>query len=180
MSVPAADGAGELMIRAAEPGDVDTIYGFIKDLAAYEREPEGVTGTPEMLRASLFGAHPACEALLAFARVGGGEGEGEPLGFALFHGTFSTWECNSGLWLEDLWVSESARGMRVGYRLLAALAALAVERGCARLEWVALDWNETALRFYERIGAERLSDWELHRLERDSLAHVAAAAVDAG
>jgi GNAT superfamily N-acetyltransferase len=158
----------ELVIRPAGPDDIDTIYGFIEQLAAYEREPDAVTGTPEMLREALFGERPAAEALLA-------EQGGEPVGFALFHGTFSTWECNAGLWLEDLYVTERVRGDGVGYRLITALAALAVQRGCSRLEWVALDWNEPALNFYARLGAERLSDWQMHRLQDESLRRVAAA-----
>ncbi|HEX4431370.1 MAG TPA: GNAT family N-acetyltransferase, partial [Frankiaceae bacterium] len=99
--------------------------------------------------------------------------DGSPAGFALFHGTFSTWECLPGIWLEDLFIPDRHRRAGVGYALLSHLASLALERGCPRLEWVALDWNELALGFYKRLGAERKSDWELHRLQGAALERVA-------
>ena len=158
--------AGAVSVRPATPDDVETIYCFIVELAEYERAPDQVTGTPEMLRASLFGARPAAEALVA-------ESAGEPVGFALFHSTFSTWECAAGIWLEDLYVPERLRRGGVGGALLAAVAAIASARGCPRMEWHALDWNDPALRFYERLGARRLSTWQLHRLSGAALARVA-------
>ncbi len=161
--------AGAVSIRPATPADAETIYGFIVELADYERAPDQVTGTPEMLRESLFGARPAAEALVA-------ESAGEPVGFALFHSTFSTWECAAGIWLEDLYVPERLRRGGVGGALLAAVAAVAVDRGCPRMEWHALDWNDPALSFYERLGAARLSAWELHRLSGAALARVAGGA----
>lgn len=154
-------------VRPATADDVAQIYAFVVELAVYEREPDAVTGTPEMLADALFGPAPSAEALVA-------ELDGEPAGFALFHGTFSTWECLPGIWLEDLYVPDRHRRAGVGRALLARLASLALERGCPRLEWHALDWNETALGFYQRLGAERLSAWELHRLDGDTLARVAA------
>jgi GNAT superfamily N-acetyltransferase len=160
-------GPGEVRVRAATPDDVEQIHAFIVELAVYEREPDGVTGTPEMLADALFGPQPSAEALIA-------ELDGEAVGFAVFHGTFSTWECLPGIWLEDLFIPERHRRAGAGGALLSYLAALALERGCPRLEWVALDWNELALGFYERVGAERLSDWELHRLTGDALRRVAA------
>ena len=159
--------AGEVRVRAATPEDVPQIYDFIVALAVYEREPEGVTGTPEMLADALFGPHPSAEAVLA-------EVDGEPAGFALFYRTFSTWECEPGIWLEDLFVPESHRRSGAGFALLSHLAALALERAWPRLEWCALDWNELALGFYQRLGAERMSEWELHRLQGDSLRRVAS------
>jgi GNAT superfamily N-acetyltransferase len=158
---------GQVLVRAATPDDVPQIHAFIVELAVYEREPDAVTGTPEMLAAALFGDHPAAAALIA-------EVDGEPAGFAVFHGTFSTWECEPGIWLEDLYVPDRYRRAGVGRALITRLAALAIERGCPRLEWNALDWNELALGFYRRLGAERLSAWELHRLQGASLARVAA------
>ena len=152
-------------VRAATAGDVEQIYRFIVELATYERAPEQVVGTPELLGEALFGPRPSAEALVA-------ELDGTAAGFALFHGTFSTWECRAGLWLEDLYVSPVNRRAGVGEALLSRLAAIAVERGCPRLEWNALDWNEPALRFYERLGATRLSDWELHRLSGEALRRV--------
>jgi GNAT superfamily N-acetyltransferase len=154
-------------VRPAAPGDVEQIYAFITELAAYERAPEQVTGTPELLRQALFGSAPSAEALIAEIRD-------EVVGFALFHGTFSTWECRPGIWLEDLYVPVAHRRAGVGGILLRRVAAVAVERGCSRLEWNALDWNEPALSFYAKLGAERLAEWELHRLDGDALAHLAA------
>lgn len=159
--------AGQVRVRAATPDDVPQIYAFIVQLAAYEREPDAVTGTPEMLAEALFGRRPSAEALIA-------ELDGEPAGFAVFHGTFSTWECQPGIWLEDLYVPDRYRKAGVGRALLTDLAALALQRGCPRLEWHALDWNELALGFYQRLGAERMSAWELHRLQGEALVRVAA------
>jgi GNAT superfamily N-acetyltransferase len=158
--------AGAVRVRPAESGDVPQIYGFIRELAEYERAPDAVTGTVELLHEALFGAAPSAEALIA-------EISGAAAGFALFHGTFSTWECRPGLWLEDLYVPPSQRRAGVGGVLLSAVAAVAVERGCARLEWNALDWNDPALRFYATLRARRLSEWELHRLDGEALARVA-------
>jgi GNAT superfamily N-acetyltransferase len=154
----------EVSVRPAGPEDVATMFGFIRELASYERAPEAVTGTPEMLHEALFGSRPSAEALLAV----GGEPR-EQLGFALFHGTFSTWECRPGIWLEDLFVPERWRRSGVGGALLRALAAIAVQRGCARLEWTALDWNAPALTFYAGLGAERLEQWTTHRLHGAAL-----------
>jgi GNAT superfamily N-acetyltransferase len=158
--------AAEVRVRSATRDDVEQIYAFIVELAVYERAPGSVTGTPELLAAALFGPQPSAEALI-------GEVDGAPAGFALFHGTFSTWECRPGIWLEDLFVPDSQRGTGVGRALLSRLAQLAIERDCARVEWHALDWNELALGFYERLGAERMSEWELHRLAGDALHSVA-------
>ncbi|HET8977878.1 MAG TPA: GNAT family N-acetyltransferase [Solirubrobacteraceae bacterium] len=162
-----AGAGGQVRIRPATPDDVDLIYAFIVELAEYERAPEEVTGTPELLAESLFGAAPSAEALIA-------ELDGTPAGFAVFHGTFSTWECRPGIWLEDLYVPERFRRAGIGRALLRHLAAVTVERGCTRLEWTALDWNTPALAFYEGLGASRLSAWELHRLDGEALRRVAA------
>jgi GNAT superfamily N-acetyltransferase len=145
-------------VRAAEPPDAQLIFTLIQQLAEYERARDQVTGTPDLLAESLFGEHPSAEALIA-------EREGEAVGFALFHGTFSTWECRPGLWLEDLFVPPEHRRGGVGRVLFAAVASVALERGCTRLEWAALDWNEPALDFYEKLSARRLDDWIIHRLE---------------
>jgi GNAT superfamily N-acetyltransferase len=153
-------------VRPATPGDVEQIHAFVVELAEYERAADQVTGTVAMLREALFGPRPAAEALIA-------EVDAQAVGFALFHGTFSTWECAPGLWLEDLYVPPRHRRAGAGAALLSALARIAVERDCRRLEWHALDWNELALGFYERLGAERLSAWELHRLSGEALHRVA-------
>ena len=156
----------QVTIRFAQPGDVEVIYGLIVELATYERAPEQVVGTPEMLARELFGERPSAEALIA-------EIDGEPVGFALFHGTFSTWECRAGIWLEDLYVPPEHRRLGVGGKLLSELAKITMQRGCARLEWTALNWNTPALDFYAKVGAERMSDWSNHRLTGDALARVA-------
>ena len=97
------------------------------------------------------------------------EENGSGVGFAIFHGTFSTWECRAGLWLEDLFVLAEHRRGGVGEALLRHVARIAVERDCARFEWAALDWNTPALQFYEKLGAEALGEWKLHRLSADAL-----------
>jgi GNAT superfamily N-acetyltransferase len=158
--------SGQVRVRAATPEDVPQIYEFIVELAVYEREPDAVTGTHQMLADALFGSRPVAEALIA-------EVDGEVVGSAVFHGTFSTWECLPGIWLEDLFVPERHRRVGAGHALLSHLAAMAIERGYPRVEWCALDWNELALGFYERLGAERMSEWEMHRLEGAALERVA-------
>lgn len=160
-----------VLVRPAGPTDVELIYRLIVELATYERAPEQVVGTPEMLARELFGDKPSAEALIA-------ELDGQPAGFALFHGTFSTWECRPGIWLEDLYVPPEHRRHGVGRALLAELARITVERGCARLEWTALDWNTPALDFYVKLGARPMRDWIQHRLEGERLTAVAAGAPD--
>lgn len=156
-------------VRPAQEPDVELIYSLIVALAEYERAPEEVVGTPELLGKWLFGEAPAAEALI-------GEVDGVAAGFALFHGTFSTWECRPGLWLEDLFVLPEFRRFGVGGRLLGNVARLAVDRGYTRVTWTALDWNEMALGFYRKIGATVLDQWTNHRLSGTTLEAVAAAA----
>lgn len=142
------------------------IFSLILELAAYERAPEQVKGDERLLAEALFGHKPAAEALIA-------ELGGDPVGFALYYATFSTWECRPGIWLEDLYVPPEHRRAGVGQALLSQLAAVAVERGCTRLEWSALDWNAPALDFYAKLGATRLDQWRVHRLDGDALSRVA-------
>ena len=156
-------------LRPACEEDVDLIHALIVALAEYEREPDAVVGTPAMLRRWLFGDAPAAEAVIA-------EVDGEPAGFAIFHGTFSTWECAPGIWLEDLFVLPEQRRHGVGQLLLAHLARITVERGYTRLGWAALDWNEMALGFYRKLGADVLDEWKMHRLSGEALRAVAASA----
>jgi GNAT superfamily N-acetyltransferase len=160
-------------IRPAEPRDVELIFTLIQELADYERAPDQVRGTRELLAEALFGEHPAAEALIA-------ERAGSPMGFALFYVTFSTWECRPGLWLEDLFVPPEHRRSGVGRALLGALAATALERGFTRLEWVALNWNEPALDFYEKLSATRLDEWVIHRLDGPRLEAAAVGAPPPG
>ena len=135
---------------------------MIVALAEYERAPDAVAGTPELLSEALFGASPTAEAIIA-------ERDGSRIGFALFYSTFSTWECRPGIWLEDLFVLPEHRRGGVGEALLRHVAGIAVARGCTRLEWVALDWNVPALSFYDKLGAEVLDEWLGHRLEGERL-----------
>ena len=165
----------QVRIRDARPDDVGQIFGWIVELAEYERAPEQVRGTPELLERALFGPAPTAEAVIAERRAGEGEGDGDwaPAGFALFHLTFSTWECRPGIWLEDLYVPPAGRRAGVGGALISHLAQITVSRGYTRLQWAALDWNQLALDFYDKIGAERLHEWKIHRLDGDALARVA-------
>ena len=156
-----------MSVRPATPGDVELIVKLVRDLAEYERAVDQVRATPELMREALFGAHPAAEALIA-------EVDGRAVAFALFHHTFSTWEGRRGIWLEDLYVPPEFRRLGVGRRLLERLAQVTVERGGTRLGWAALDWNTPALDFYAKLGASRLGEWEMLRLEGAALARLAA------
>ena len=155
-----------LRIREAEPADVALIFSLIVELADYERARERVVGTPELLAESLFGDDRVAEAVIA-------QVDGETAGFALWFRTFSTWLCRPGLWLEDLYVSPRLRRGGVGRALLGHVARVAVQRGYGRVEWSALHWNTLALDFYEALGAERLHEWQVHRLEGEALERVA-------
>jgi GNAT superfamily N-acetyltransferase len=149
----------DFAIRAAAPGDVPEILRLIGELAEYEKLAHMAVGTPDMLHASLFGARPAAEAMIA-------ERGGRAVGFALYFTTFSTFLCRPGLYLEDLFVEPAHRGSGIGKALLARLAGLAAERGCGRLEWRVLDWNEPSIRFYEALGASLMKEWILVRMTR--------------
>jgi GNAT superfamily N-acetyltransferase len=153
-------------IRPATPADVPLILGFVRDLAAFEREPDAVHATEAMLHEALFGDRPAAEAVLA-------EEEEGACGFALFFHSFSTWAGRRGLYLEDLYVTPAARGRGVGTALLRHLAALAVTRGCARFEWSVLDWNADAIGFYRAMGATGMDGWTVQRVEGEALARLA-------
>lgn len=146
--------------------DVPLILEFVRGLAEYERLPHAVVATEERLQQTLFGAHPAAEVLLAHRGA-------EPAGFALYFHNYSTFLARSGIYLEDLFVRPEFRGAGVGRRLLAELARLAVERGCHRLEWSVLDWNEPAIGFYRRLGAVAMDEWTVFRLTGDALGALA-------
>jgi GNAT superfamily N-acetyltransferase len=157
-----------MRIRFAGPGDLDVIIELIRALAEYEREPDAVRLERETLGRHLFGPRPYAEVLLA-------EDAGGVQGFALFFHNFSTWEGRPGIYLEDLFVRPEARGRGYGRALLARLAALAMERGCARLEWAVLDWNEPAIGFYRALGAVAMDEWTTYRLTGEALARLADA-----
>jgi GNAT superfamily N-acetyltransferase len=155
-----------LRIRPVEEADVGLLFALIVELAEYEKLADRVAGDAEVLRRTLF-EQRAAEALLL-------ELDGEAIGYAIFFTTFSSFECRSGIWLEDVYVRPEKRRGGVGRALMEHLAALALKRGHVRLEWCALDWNEPALRFYEKLGARTLDDWIIHRLDRAGMARVSA------
>ncbi len=158
-----------LTIRPATPADLPLICELIRDLAEYERLADAVRFDPAVLGEKLFGARPYAEVVI-------GELDGAAQGFALFFHNFSTFEGRPGIYLEDLFVREPARGSGLGQALLAHLAALAVERDCARLEWSVLDWNAPAIGFYQKLGAQAMDDWTIMRLDGAALTGLAAAA----
>ena len=146
-------------LRSATAADVPLILSFIRALADYEKLSHEVEASEEKLRATLFptNGRPAAECVLAFA-------DAQPAGFALFFTTYSTFLAKPGIWLEDLFVKPELRGRGVGKALVLHLAKLANERGCGRLEWSVLDWNQPAIDFYEALGAKRMTQWQICRL----------------
>jgi GNAT superfamily N-acetyltransferase len=158
-----------LSIRPAAPADVRLLLELIRQLAVYERRERDAVGTEALLAEHLFGERPAAEAVVA-------ELDGEPVGFALWFTTFSTFLTRPGIWLEDLFVLPERRRNGIGRALLAHVAALALARGCARLEWSALDWNEPALALYRALGARLQDEWITHRLDGEPLRMLAAEA----
>ena len=149
-------------IRAAVEGDVPLILAFIRELAEYENLSHEVSATEEVLKESLFGERCVAEALLAHSG-------GEPAGFALFFHNFSTFLGRPGIYLEDLYVRPEFRGSGIGRALLVHLAKLAKERGCGRLEWWVLDWNEPSIGFYKNLGAVAMDDWTVYRVTGEAL-----------
>jgi GNAT superfamily N-acetyltransferase len=154
-------------IEPATERDVPLILRLIKGLAEYEKLSHEVTATEDALRASLFGDRMDAEVVIARAAS-------EPVGFALFFHTYSTFLAQRGLYLEDLFVMPAWRGRGAGRALLTYLARLAIERHCGRLDWVVLDWNEPAIRFYKSLGAQLMEDWTVNRLTGDALHRLAA------
>ncbi|MBH1997947.1 MAG: GNAT family N-acetyltransferase [Sphingomonadaceae bacterium] len=155
-----------IIIREATPADLVTIHSFILALADYEKLAHAVKAEPETLARYLFGPRPMAEVLIA-------ELDGTALGFALFFHNFSTFEGRPGLYLEDLFVLPQARGLGAGRALLARLAALAIERDCARLEWSVLDWNAPAIALYRAIGAQPMDEWTVQRVDGAALVALA-------
>ena len=158
-----------LHLRNATVDDVPLILAFVRELAAYEKLEDEVTATEDDLRRSLFGTPREAEVRIA-------EWDGAPAGFVLFFHNFSTFLGRPGLYLEDLFVREAFRGRGIGRSLLADLARLARRRGCGRLEWWVLDWNESAIGFYEKLGAESMREWVTFRLTGDHLKRLADSA----
>jgi GNAT superfamily N-acetyltransferase len=149
-------------IRAATASDVSAMHALMYQLAEFEKLTHLFTGTPELLADALFGAHPAAEALVA-------DDAGKIVGYALFFHNYSTFLGRRGLYLEDLYIEPTQRGTGLGTAMLRKLAAIAVERQCARFEWSVLDWNEPAIRFYEKMGATVFPDWRVVRVTGDAL-----------
>ncbi len=158
--------SSSLTIRAAGPGDAGQILEFIRELAQYERLAHEVVATEETIKSTLFGVRPAAEVVIA-------EWDGQPAGFALFFPTYSTFLAKAGIWLEDLYVRQEFRGRGIGESLLSHLAMLSLERDCGRLEWAVLDWNQPAIDFYSRLGAEAQDQWTTWRLIGESLKDLA-------
>jgi GNAT superfamily N-acetyltransferase len=154
------------LIRPATPDDVPLVLRFVRELAAYEREPDAVEATEELLHESMFGPRAVAEGLIA-------EADGAPVGFAVFFHNFSTWTGRPGIYLEDLYVTPDARGSGAGKALLRHLAGLAIDRGCARFEWAVLDWNTPAIDFYRAMGALPQDEWTVQRVSGDALARLA-------
>lgn len=157
----------DLVVRPATEEDVPLILALIRELAEYERLSHEVTATEEDLRRSLFGERRFAEVLLAYL-------ENEPAGFAFFFHNFSTFLGKPGIYLEDLYVRPEHRGSGLGKAMLSRLARLAKERGCGRLEWWVLDWNGTAIGFYQKLGAVPMDDWTVYRVTGEALDELAA------
>lgn len=155
-----------LEIRPTTEADVPVIVELIRALAEYERAPEAVVATEAGLREVLFGAKPGAEVLLALEN-------GEAVGFAVYFHNFSTWLGRPGLYLEDLFVRPEKRGKGYGRALLERLARIAKERGCGRMEWAVLDWNDPAIQFYRKLGAKPMDEWTVFRLTEDGIAELA-------
>jgi GNAT superfamily N-acetyltransferase len=156
----------QLVIRTTTEADIPVIIGLIRDLAEYERAPDAVVATEAGLREVLFGSKRSAEVLLAL------ENE-EPVGFAVFFHNFSTWLGRPGLYLEDLFVRPEKRGKGYGRALLERLAQIAKGRGCGRMEWAVLDWNDPAIQFYRKLGAQPMDEWTVFRLTEEGIAKLA-------
>jgi len=158
--------SADFQIRPADVDDVPIILELIRDLATYERAPDEVVATEEQLVDVLFGERPVAEVLLAFE-------EKSPVGFAVYFYNFSTWLGRAGLYLEDLFVKPEKRGKGYGRALLVELAQIARNRGCGRMEWAVLNWNEPAIKFYRALGAQPMHEWTVFRLTRPEIAKLA-------
>ncbi|MFT2211101.1 N-acetyltransferase family protein [Rhizobium giardinii] len=154
-------------IREATSADAGTILRFITELAIYEKAGHEVEATVETITESLFGPNSVSHAAIC-------ERDGVPVGFAVWFFSYSTWQARNGLYLEDLYVTPDQRGTGAGRLMLRYLARIAVEKGCGRFEWSVLDWNEPAIKAYQTIGAEPLSEWTRYRLTGAALESFAA------
>ncbi len=156
-----------MQIRPASLSDIPTILNFITELAIYEKAEHEVIATAHTLEETIFNPDSHVSALIC-------EHNNEPVGFAVYFFNYSTWLAKPGLFLEDLYVTPSARGHGFGKALLSHLAGIAVEKGCGRFEWNVLDWNQPAIDFYESLGAKPQSEWIGYRLTGEALSKLAA------
>ncbi len=161
-----------IRIEEATVEDVPLILSFIRELAEYERELQRVTATEETLRATLFGPKPSAEAVIAYENDEAFENH-EPVAFAIYFFSYSSFFGRPNLYLEDLFVRPAARGAGVGRQLLAFLARRANERGCQRMEWSVLNWNAPAIAFYQKLGAEPVRDWTVFHLNKEEMEKLA-------
>ena len=162
-----AGSAPDLVIRPVTPEDMEVLANLVRELAVYEKLEQHAKGTPDDFRRNLFGPRPSAEAVLV-------ELAGEPVGFALWFTTFSTFRGQPCLYLEDVFVRPAYRGRGIGKALLAVLARLVTERGCGKLEWSVLNWNEPAIGFYRSLGARPMDEWTVYRLDGEPLHRLAA------
>lgn len=153
-------------LRSATPSDIPRILAFIQGLAEYEKLSHVCIATEESLHETLFGPRPFAEVIMA-------DCDGQPAGFALFFHNYSTFRARPGIYLEDLYVLPPLRGKGIGKALLKELARLAIERGCARLEWSVLDWNSPAIEFYKSLGAQPQDEWTIFRVADEALSRLA-------
>lgn len=158
--------SSDLILRPAQLDDVPAIFTLIEALAAYEKLSHQVVGSPEALKEHLFGDRPYIEAILA-------EVAGKPVGFALFFYNYSTFLTKPGIYLEDIFVLPEYRQRGIGKALIRSVAQLAVERNCGRMEWAVLEWNQPAIAFYQRVGADVLPDWRICRVTGEALTNLA-------
>ncbi len=149
--------SNKLSIRKAKGKDVKLIFSFIKELAKYEKLSKDVVATEKLLKDNLFGKRKFAEVLIA-------KFNGEDVGFSLFFHNFSTFLGKPGIYLEDIYVRENLRNKGIGKALLIEIVKIAQERGCGRIEWSVLDWNEPSIKFYKGLGAEPMKDWTVFRL----------------
>ena len=163
---PFAMSQSQFQIKPATSADVPLILRLIRELAEYERAPDDAVATGPQLHEVLFGETPSAKVLIAREGV-------EPVGFAVYFFNFSTWLGKPGLYLEDLFVRPEHRGKGYGRALLGRLAQIAAERGCGRMEWAVLDWNDPAIQFYRKLGASPMDEWTTFRLTSDGIAHLA-------
>jgi GNAT superfamily N-acetyltransferase len=156
----------DLTIRNAKENDAALILQYVQELAEYEKAADQVKATEETIRSSIFGAESTTKALIC-------ERDGQPIGFAVYFFNYSTWLAKHGLFLEDLYITPSARGKGAGKAVLKHLAQIAVDRGCGRFEWNVLDWNEPAIKFYQSLGAKPQDEWIGYRLTGQALTDLA-------